>query len=379
MAFRVGFLGAAATALVSMLFWLAWIEGWYSWQAEYSPLWWHAHEMLFGFAMPVVAGFLLTAVATWTGQQPSRGLTLQILFGCWLLARVALLLHLPLSLTIAALADTLFIAICIWEMARRVPAARQIRNYVFLPILAMFALLNLASYQQAAGAINATDIHYGVLWLMLTLVALVGGRVIPFFTSRRLQLEQPAISPWIDYPAIGSLFAVGVLETLGGSQLAGNWMTLAFLTTGILNLIRMARWWHSGICSQPLLWSLHLSYLFIPVSLLFMAATSQDTSSIRVLVHALGIGAIAGMIMAMMSRVSLGHTGRPLKSTTLMVGTFVLLGFAGVVRGYLPLIYPELSLLWWRVSALLWMGAFAGFLIGYVPILTAARPDQKPG
>jgi uncharacterized protein involved in response to NO len=379
MAFRLGFLGAAGTAFVSMLFWWAWIEGWYSWQAAYPPLWWHAHEMLFGFAMPVIAGFLLTAVATWTGQPPSRGAVLQILFGSWLLARVSLLAHLPGSLIVAALADTVFIAICIWEMARRILKVRQARNYIFLPILTMFALLNLASYQQASSAANGTEIHYGVLWLILTLIALVGGRVIPFFTSRKLQYEQPAISAWVDYPAIGALFTVGVVATLGGGAESSVWMTGLLVITGVLNMVRMARWWNRGILSEPLLWSLHLSYFFIPLSLILMAAMPLDGATTRIILHALAIGTVAGMILAMMSRVSLGHTGRPLVADKTVVAAFVLLGLAAATRGYLPLLLPVETLLLWRVSALLWLAAFAGFLVCYVPILIAARPDQKPG
>jgi uncharacterized protein involved in response to NO len=379
LAFRAGFLAASGFAVVSIGWWLAWLEGGIDWKTPWSPNWWHAHEMLFGFAMPVVVGFLLTAVATWTGTPGSRGWVLQCLFGLWLVARLALLANLPWGLVIAATCDTLFILGAAVELGRRIWSVRQKRNYAFAPIMLLFATLNLLSYSNASQPLAATGLHYAVLLLFLLLIAVVGGRVIPFFTSRRLQQEQPEILPWLDFGSLALLGAL-VLAAAGG-YLSANVPSIRYLlaVTAVFHLLRQLRWWSRPILDVPLLWSLHLSYLFIPLGLGLLAWSLPDAAVSKTVIHLLGIGAVSGMILAMISRVSLGHTGHALEVGRLVSASFALLALAALTRGLLPVLFPAFTVASWRISALLWIAAFVIFLMRYRRILSSPRPDGKPG
>ena len=379
LAFRPGFLAAALCAVLAMSVWLLLLEGALAWKHPYARAWWHAHEMLFGFAMPVVVGFLLTAVATWTGIAATTGRRLQLLFACWLAGRVALLLPTSHALLIAACADSLFMLGATWELGRRVWSVRQTRNYAFVPILLLFTTLNLMSYSQANAPLAGTDIHYGVLWLFMLLIAFVGGRVIPFFTARRLGFEQPATAPWLDYGAIALLLVIVLLSVSGQLLQDQAWLRALLLITATMHLLRLYRWQGWRGLGEPLLWSLHLSYLFIPLGLLGLALSIPNPYASQQLMHLLGIGAMAGMILAMIARVALGHTGRPLKVGAAVSASFALLATGALLRSLLPLLWPTLTLWSWRLSALCWIAAFAIFLWHYLPLLLTARPDGKPG
>jgi uncharacterized protein involved in response to NO len=379
LAFRPGFLAAALCAVLTMVAWLLVLEGKLGWSYDYSAAWWHAHEMLFGFAMPVVVGFALTAVATWTGIPGTTGLRLKLLFACWLIARVVLLLPVSHNLLLASAFDSLFMLGATWELGRRVWAVRQRRNYAFVPIFGVFTGLNLLSYSRADAPIPATDIHYAVLWLFLVLIAFVGGRVVPFFTSRRLGFEQPPIVPWLDYGAIVLLLLVVLLAASGELLHDRDWLRGLLSITAAMHLARLYRWRGLQGLGVPLLWSLHLAYLFIPVGLLGLAWFIPDPLAAKQLMHLLGVGALGGIILAMITRVSLGHTGRPLEVGGLVSASFLLLAAAALARSGLPLMWPELTLWGWRLSALCWTGAFSVFLWYYAPVLTRPRPDGKPG
>lgn len=379
LAFRPGFLAAALCAVLTMIAWLLVLEGGLTWTQDFTAAWWHAHEMLFGFAMPVVVGFTLTAVATWTGVAGTTGLRLKLLFGCWLGARIALLLPIGHNLMLASVFDSLFMLGATWELGRRVWAVRQSRNYAFVPILLLFTALNLLSYNRADAPLASTDIHYAVLWLFLLLIAFVGGRVIPFFTSRRLGFEQPVIVPWLDYGAITLLLAIVLLAASGELLRDQAWLRGLLLFTAAMHLARLYRWRGWLGLGVPLLWSLHLSYLFIPLGLLGLAGLIPDPVAAQQLMHLLGIGVVGGIILAMITRVSLGHTGRPLEVGGAMSACFVLLAAAALARGVVPLLWPALSLWGWRLSALCWIAAFGVFLWYYTPILLRPRPDAKSG
>jgi uncharacterized protein involved in response to NO len=379
LAFRPGFLAAALSAVLAMSAWLVLLEGNLNWDYHFNPAWWHAHEMLFGFAMPVVVGFLLTAVATWTGVAGTSGSRLKCLFACWLAGRVALLLPGSHAIPIAATADSLFMLGATWELGRRVWAVRQSRNYAFVPILLLFTSLNLMSYSRADAPLASSDIHYGVLWLFLLLIAFVGGRVIPFFTARRLGFEQPATVPWLDYGAIALLLVIVLLSVSGQLWRDQAWLRALLLVTATMHLLRLVRWRGWRGLGEPLLWSLHLSYLFIPTGLLGLALVIPDPLASKQIMHLLGIGALTGMILAMIARVALGHTGRPLRVGVSVSASFVLLAIAALLRSMVPLLWPELTMWAWRLSALCWIAAFTTYLWHYLPILLTARPDGKPG
>ncbi|MDH4040722.1 MAG: NnrS family protein [Gammaproteobacteria bacterium] len=378
LAFRFGFLAAAAFAVMAMGRWLLWILWPASWHSGLPPTWWHAHEMVFGFAMPVVAGFLLTAVATWTGIQGTRGWRLQLLFGLWGLARAVLWLA-PAWALAAWLAEMLFISGIMFELGQRVWARRQWRNMLFLPVLLLLALLDSASYLHANDPVLASRLHFGAVWMVATLVVIIGGRVIPLFTANRLGLQIAPLPAWFEAIAIGSAAMVGLAMTLPQAQQGGAWLRLFCIAAGFVHLYRLARWQGWKTRRVPLLWSMHLAYLCIPLAMLGLGLAGTDPVATRSIIHLLAIGTIGGMILSMMSRVSLGHTGHPLDVPVYLAWAFALLAAAAVVRALLPLLSANLTPWSWRISALLWIFAFGCFLYRYLPILTRARVDGKPG
>lgn len=377
LAFRAGFLLAAAFAVASMGRWLLWLHNPTAWSGALSPHWWHAHEMIFGFAMPVVAGFLLTAVATWTGLPGTRGTPLQVLFGLWLLARTVLWLA-PHYSWLAWCAEIAFIAITAIELTRRVWARLQWRNMVFLPVLLALCLLSSASYWLAQDTLASTRLHYGALWMITVLVVIIGGRVTPLFTANRLGLTIAPHPVWFDYIAWLLIALIGVLVALGiGAN--SMWLAGLCLVSAAIHLYRMWRWQSWKTLGVPLLWSMHLSYLCIPLALIALAATHANPFATKHVMHLLAVGTIGGMILAMMSRVSLGHTGRPLEIPRFISLAFVLIPAAALLRVLIPVFAPSQTLLAWQGSAALWCVAFTLFLWHYVPILTRERADGKPG
>lgn len=378
LSFRAGFLLAGVFAVLAMLRWLHWILFPGQWDAALPPHWWHAHEMVFGFAMAVVAGFLLTAVANWTGIPGTRGGRLQLLFGLWLLARCLLWL-VPAWLWLAWAAEMLFMLLLVLELTRRVWARRQWRNLLFVPVLLALAALDTASYLSADDPLRSTRLHYGTLWMVTVLVVIVGGRVIPLFTNNRLSLGISPSPGWLDVLAIGSVVLVGVSATLEPAYRSGHWLQWLYLASSMIHLYRLGRWrgWKTG--GVPLLWSMHLSYLCIPLTLAGLAWAGDDPVAEKNLIHLLAIGTIGGMILTMMSRVSLGHTGRALDTPGYMAWAFAAIILAGAVRALLPLAAVELSPWAWRLSAALWIIGFSAFLYRYLPILAGPRADGKPG
>lgn len=379
LAFRAGFLAAALFGVLAMGRWLSWMLQPQTWSGDIPPAWWHAHEMIFGFALPVVAGFLLTAVATWTNLPGTRGRRLQLLFGLWLAARLLLWLA-PQWRLLAWLAEILFILLLGTELGQRVWARRQWRNMVFLPVLLILMLLASASYLASNDPVASTRVHYGAVWMITTFIVIIGGRVIPLFTGNRLGLKIEPLPVWLEWLAIGSILAIGLVTALAPqAQSAAPWFAALCLATSALHIYRLWHWQGWKTLAVPLLWSMHLSYLCIPLALLGLALTVQDPAAGKNVIHLLATGAIGGMILAMMSRVSLGHTGRPLEVPRYLALAFALIMLAAVTRALLPLAAPGMTLLWWQLSAVLWIVVFAIFLYRYLPILTRPRADGKPG
>jgi len=378
LAFRAGFLGAALFAVLGMLRWLGWMQWPTQWDYQLYPSWWHAHEMIFGFAMPVVAGFLLTAVATWTGIRGTRGLRLKLLFGAWLLARLILWLA-PGLLVLAWLAEMIFIIYIAWELGRRVWAVRQWRNIVFLPVLILLAGLNSASYLAADDIPRSAQLHYGAVWMITVLVVIIGGRIIPLFTGNRLGEKIPPLPAWSDWLAIGITAAVGLVAAAGPPEQVQAVLTPLCLAGVAVHAVRLWRWRGWKTLAIPLLWSMHLSYLCIPLAMLALAAAGSDAAAVKNIMHLLAVGTIGGMILAMMSRVSLGHTGRPLEIPWYIALAFALVFLAAVARAGLPMLGSGFVMASWKLSATLWTGAFVLFLWHYLPILTRPRVDGKPG
>ncbi|MFJ4430730.1 NnrS family protein [Pseudomonas sp. NPDC089395] len=376
--FRPFFLLGSLLALVAIPLWITALLGM---QALPQPMggWlaWHRHELVFGFGGAIIVGFLLTAVQTWTGQPSLSGKPLAALVAIWVLSRLAWWLGSPALLILANLA---FLVAATGVMARLLWAVRQHRNY---PVVAVLALFTLADLLALVGVAQGQDSwqRQGVwasVWLVAAMMGLIGGRVIPFFTQRglgRAAMVQPW--PWLDWALLGLTALLAVLHAAGAGLAPQPWLALPFAALALGHGIRLVRWFDAGLLRVPLLWSLHLAYAWIVLACMGMALWHGGlVAGASPALHALTVGATGGMILAMLARVSLGHTGRPLELPPGLALAFLLLNLGGLLRvfGVGFLYVPSLWL-----SATCWACAFGLYLYRYAPMLCRTRADGHPG
>lgn len=378
LAFRPFFLGGSLLALIAVPLWLIALGGSLDWQPAGGWLAWHRHELLFGFGLAIVAGFLLTAVQTWTGQPGVSGKPLAALALLWLAGRVAWLVNLPLPLL--ALLELGFPLLLALLMGRSLLRVKQQRNY---PVVALLLLLTLVDAIAMAGLLNGDDglQRQGVLgglWLVAAMMGLIGGRVIPFFTQRGLgRTAAVAPWPWLDWLLLGVSALVALLYAAGLALTPSLSLGVLFVVLTLGHGIRLLRWHDRGLWRVPLLWSLHLAYAWLVLACLGMTLWHLGvTLNPSLAVHCLTVGAMAGLILAMIARVSLGHTGRPLQPPAGMSVAFVLLNVAGLARVFLVPLNTHAGL---GLAVLCWVLAFALFSWGYAPMLVRARVDGHPG
>ncbi|HIJ37838.1 MAG TPA: NnrS family protein [Rhodospirillaceae bacterium] len=378
--FRPFFLLAGLQAVLQIPFWLAQVSGGLSLGLTYSPWLWHGHEMLFGFGGAALAGFLLTAVGNWTGLPTPTGKPLKLLVAFWLAARLAFALAGWLPAWVAGLADLPFFPLLGFMVGRPLLRANQRRNLVALVVLAGLWLADLLILAEMSG-IAALALH-GLalaLFLLVFMIGVIGGRIIPAFTQsglRSLGIERPQVSrPGLDRLAIG-LLATVVLAEAGapGSPFAG----VLCLAAAAAHLTRLVGWRGWLAWRLPLLWVLHLGYLWLPLGLVLvgLAALWPSLLSFELALHGLSAGAIGLMILAVMSRAALGHSGRPLIPTNATIFAYLLVWSGAGLRILGPLVDPEIGL--WA-SGLAWSGGFALFVMVYAPICWSPRADGKPG
>ena len=386
--FRPFFLGSAVYAALAMAVWLAWIvsaaAGWpQSWlPVAGSPFAWHAHEMVFGFAAAAVGGFLLTAVPNWTGALPLSGLPLVLLFVTWLAGRVALGLSALLPYPLAAALDVAFLPVLGAFAARQLFMRPAPRNLVFLALLAALTLCNVL-FHLGNGGFLAVDplaaIRTAVL-IVIVMIAIIGGRIIPAFTHNwlhgtRLSVRMPQRIPWLDRAALASLVLFVLLEAGGvADALRGAVALVAALANGA----RLALWSGAATRKEPIVWVLHLGYAWIVVGLAASAVAAFTGLVPGALVtHAFGTGAIGTMVIAVMSRASLGHTGRRIIAPRSVVWAYHLVTLAAVLRVASPLAAPQHYAAMLAAAGLAWIGAFLLFALVYAPILTTPRVHTK--
>ncbi|WOT04172.1 NnrS family protein [Shewanella youngdeokensis] len=383
--FRPFFLGGA---LVAMLFVPLWLVTWFYPQhslfqtdfwVKVVPLWWHPHEMLFGFALAIVCGFLLTSVQTWTHQPGMKGWALAITFGCWLAARLMLLLPVSIPLWLPAIFDSLFIGFTAIKLWRCVYKVKQWHNIGF-PIMLMVALtINLLSYYALSNRdfSLSLQIWQAMIWWLGLLITIVGGRVIPFFTAIKIKQSKPTPIALIEKSVI-------IAMTILVGQAMTKVLPLAaeqglLLIAAALHLLRWLRWFPHKTLQQPMLWSLHIAYVFLPVTLIALAWNIHDTMAYRHLIHLFAIGTLAGICLSMISRVSLGHTSRNIYEGPNMTVAFLSLPLAAFLRSVMPIIWPEHYQLWLWLAGGFWSLAFGMFVVNYAVILSTPRIDGRPG
>ncbi|MCY0965272.1 NnrS family protein [Parathalassolituus penaei] len=372
LAFRPLFLLAAILAVVAILVWLGWLDAfWNGAGLRWSPLYWHVHEMLFGFGFTVAAGFLLTAAQSWTGQRSLHGYGLQTLVLLWILLRMLLWSSLPLLVLVVLQSSWWLLVIC--AMARMLIVARSKRNYLFLPILAVIALLQLAFIVLAEHQSGlALHVARTAILVFCLIIGVVAGRVVPMFTRNAVASERVQSTPVADRVLLLLSALAAICYLLSALYQMPINPGFSMIVIAHIHLYRLGHWggWYSR--NEALLWSLHLAYLALAIGLALTGmALLTGWIAVADALHLLTVGAIGFLIMSMMARVSLGHTGRPLRAHRLIQLALCLLLFAAAVRLLLPILsWPQLG---WNLSGLLWATAFLLFLRVYVPILVAPR------
>lgn len=374
--FRSHFLLASIASIAGLTVWLAWLDGYLLVGNEgLSPLTWHTHEMLFGFAATVAIGFVLTAVQTWTGSPSITGKPCAILVLLWCCSRASIWINTDVSIVLAMIFQTFWWIGVIATFSHLVLSTKNRRNYGFIPILSLMGVFNIAILWLDITGEMQMSMHLAKTMVLLftLLMTLVGGRIIPLFTANGT--GSPPIAKWahLDLAIITS--TVFSIIFFCSSELMHSSQTLLgplFCLTGILHIIRLARWRFFSTIRVPLLWSLHLSYGFMALGIFWMGL-SYLVADVRFSdgLHLVTVGAIGLMIIAVMSRVALGHTGRPLKPNPLIAFAFSLMVIAAIARAVLPS-FGEFMLSW-HLSAALWVLAFLLFIYVYWPILSSPR------
>jgi uncharacterized protein involved in response to NO len=382
-AFRPFFLFAGLFSILSMGAWALVQAGELYFMPYGGVTFWHAHEMLFGFVAAIIVGFVLTAVQSWTGLRATHGKPLILLFSLWLLARILMLVDIFTLQWITALFDISFILVAAFFMARLVLKVKQYRNLIFVPILLLLATANLFTHL----SVLTGDMHfytqgiYSTVLIITLIMTVIAGRVFPMFTANGTQTKKVDNLAWLEKSVIG-LTALLLLIHFGGIQhiLSSKLMVLLFAFCSLAHSIRAIRWRPQVTFKTPLVWSLHLAYWFIPSSFLLFAlhygGVNISTSNA---LHGLTAGAMSSLILAMIARISLGHSGRPLTPHWLMKYAFSLIILAGCIRLISPYIQLYFHFNLHVLSAVLWALAFGIFVVVYAPILTTPRPDGRPG
>lgn len=375
LAFRPYFLLGAFTSIVALIIWLSALNDAFTFDSSgLTPTIWHAHEMIFGFAATVAVGFILTAVQTWTGLPSLSRRPLVLLIILWIVARLSFWVNTEESIYVGIILQSLWWLSVTFCYAKLVIAAQNRRNYLFIPMLVLMGLLNIALLVLDITGHSQLALHLSRSGVMLftLLITVVGGRVIPFFTVRgakTLPIKVPAVFEYINLIAV--IISV-VVYALGPNIVSSIVFSVVMLITGSLQMIRIGFWRTHKTLSVSLLWSLHLSYFLMALGTLLLGASQLHLGvQVSSALHLITIGAIGLMILSMMSRVSLGHTGRVLQPKAIMSLAFILIFCAAIIR----IIFPYFGLMFeaWALSVLLWVIAYLIFLYIYTPILISSR------
>lgn len=379
--FRPFFSAAGLFAVLSIAAWMAIYVFSASWiPPEPGGMLWHGHEMVFGYAMAVVAGFLLTAVGNWTGIPGLRGTLLAGLLVAWGTARVALILPMASAPVIAAAADGVFMLGLIVAVTRPVVQVRQWKQLGIITKLLLLLLCNAAYYAGVLGYLDnggAWGLYAG-LYLILALVFAMARRVVPFFIERGVgETFQARNRAWVDIGSMVLFLAWAVIDVFFPQQSLVGWLSVVLFG---IHVVRMRDWYTPGIWKAPLLWSLYLGYGSLVLGFLLKALSVWWSVAPTLALHAFAVGGVGLITLGMMSRVSLGHTGRSvLEPPSALTPMFTLLALAALVRVFAPIVDAAGYVVWIGISQSLWMGAFGLFCVVYLPILARPRAHGAPG
>ncbi|PQO23062.1 short-chain dehydrogenase [Rhodobacteraceae bacterium WD3A24] len=377
--FRPFFLGAALWAVIVMGLWLAMLGGSLALPTAFDPLAWHAHEFLFGYLAAAAAGFLLTAVPNWTGRLPIVGWPLGALFSLWIAGRVAIAWSAGLSPLVVAAIDLAMPVALGAVLAREIIAGRNWRNLIVLAMLGVFALGNAIFHWEAARGAYAAQ-GYGLrlgLGAGVMMIAVIGGRIVPSFTRNWLVKRggggRPPTPPMQRFDRLAlALLLAALLVWLARPEAAAT--GLALLVAGIAHAARLVRWAGERTGPEPLVWVLHAGYGFVPLGALALGATILlgGPWGAPVAQHLWMAGAVGLMTLAVMTRATLGHSGRSLTAGAGTTAIYVALLLAVVAR-ILAGIWPGSAMVLHSVSGMAWLAAFGGFALLYGPLLLRAK------
>jgi uncharacterized protein involved in response to NO len=378
--FRAFFAAATLFSVVTVLIWFGvHVLDWPWPSQQLSALAWHAHEMVFGYAMAVIAGFLLTAVKNWTGIQTLRGLPLLLLALAWLAGRVLLLAGGHVSLYWAALADGVFGVGLILALAYPIFKVRQWAQLGILSKIVLLLCSNLLFYAGLLGLYPAgvrVGLYSGV-YLVMALIFTMARRVLPFFIERGIGRPVTLTNRrWLDVASLVLFLVFWITDVLQPDSLP---VAVLAGVLFLLHALRLAGWYARGLFKVPLLAVLYLGYGWMVAGFALKAAVYVAGISPFIALHAFTYGGIGLFTLGMMARVTLGHTGRSLERPP-VVGQVVIIMLAGtLVRVLLPLLDAGHYLLWIGLSQLLWMLAFAMLLLAYLSMWLQPRVDGQPG
>ena len=373
--FRPFFLSAGIWAALTVAIWLPVLAGQIALPTAFAPLEWHAHELIYGFVPAALAGFLLTAVPNWTGRLPVTGMPLLALFLIWVAGRVAIFISDWIGAPLASAIDLSFLVVLAAVVAREIIAGKNTRNLKVLIAVALLIVGNAVFHAEViwglwSGYGNRIGIAAAILLIML-----IGGRIIPSFTRNWLVRQGPGRLPIPFSKFDAAVMLVSGLALVSWVALPENTLTaLLAVAAGVANAVRLARWAGDRTAAEPLVLVLHVAYAFIPVGFLLVAVAiwRPDVVILSGALHSWTAGAIGLMILAVMTRASLGHTGRPLTATLPITMAYAAVTVAGVARIVAAFDVARESML--HLSATAWVLGFAGFAIIYAPILTKPRP-----
>lgn len=376
--FRPFFLLAALYAVLATASWLAAFYGHVDPLGVSTSTHWHAHEMLYGFVAAAIAGFLLTAVPSWTGRRGFAGFPLALLVLIWLAGRIAMLPALNLEPGVVTTADLMFLPAVVAAITPSLVRSGNVRNWPMVAILVILFLANVLFHVPTLASRVGVSGFVVAINTVLVLVTLIGGRIVPAFTGNALRREGrriplPGFGVADRATLVGTLAVWAIDIVAWGSSIAG----ITALAAGVLHAWRLSRWRGWSVRGVPIVWILHLGYGWIPLALVLKGSwLLWDLGVAAGWMHGLTAGGFATMIVAVMTRAALGHTGRALVAPRLAVACYWLLNLGAVLRVFGHVLVPSLAV---PVAGVLWIFAFVLFLIAYTPILCLSRVDGRPG
>ena len=375
--FRPFFSLAGLSATVLILIWLGIWSGGLGVSSYYGPIPWHSHEMLFGYAVAIIAGFLLTAVRNWTGVNTPNGKPLMLLALLWLAGRLLPALSDMIPGMVIAIVDLAFLPALALAIKPALWQGQMKINRIFVPLLLVMAVANLLTHLQFLGVSNTysrgTD---AMMYLIILLIVFIGGRVMPFFTEAVIPDAKVKRNQTVEMTSAGALVALVLVQMIYPSP----WLTgpLAALVA-ITQIIRVIGWHDRRVWGIPILWVLYTGMLWIIIGFILKALAAAGYVGTNLATHALTLGGIGVLTLGMMCRVSLGHTGRPMQLLRMIEISFILLNIAAAIRVLAPILLPGQYQLWVHLSGGIWALCFIIFCYVYLPMLMKPRVDGKPG